>query len=58
MADQLFEVERFGLPKNTPLVWATRLDAITAAEVQRVARRLLEANALTVVVLGPTAERS
>ena len=58
MADQLFEVERFGLPKNTPLVWATRLDAITTAEVQRVARRLLEANALTVVVLGPTTETS
>jgi len=58
MADQLFEVERFGLPKNTPLVWPGRIDAITAAEVQRVARRLLEANALTVVVLGPTTERS
>ena len=58
VADQLFEVERFGLPKNTPLTWPTRLDAVTAAEVQRVARRLLEANALTVIVLGPTTERS
>lgn len=58
LADQLFEVERFGLPKNTPLTWPTRLDAVTSAEVQRVARRLLEANALTVVVLGPTTEKS
>ncbi len=54
MADQLHEVESFGLAKNFPLVWSSRVDGITNADIQRVAKRLLEANALTVVVLGPT----
>jgi zinc protease len=53
MADQLHEVESFGLAKNVPLVWSSRIDGITSADIQRVAKRLLEANALTVVVLGP-----
>ena len=53
MADQLHEVESFGLAKNFPIVWSSRIDGITSADIQRVAKRLLEANALTVVVLGP-----
>lgn len=48
----LREIEVFGFPRNHPLTVQSRIDAISAADVQRVARRLLDANALTVVALG------
>ncbi len=48
----LREIEVFGFPRNYPLTIQSRVDAITAADVQRVAKRLLDANALTVVALG------
>jgi zinc protease len=50
--EQLREIEIYQLPRNYPLTFEAKVNAITAAELQRVARRLLEANALTVVVLG------
>ncbi len=56
IGDQLLELEFFALPRNYPLNLAPRLEAVTTAEVQRVARRLLTANALTVVVFGPVGE--
>lgn len=56
IGDQLREIEFYGLPRNYPLNFAPRLGAVTAGDVQRVAQRLLAANALTVVVLGPVGE--
>lgn len=48
----LREIEAFSLPKNYPLTVKSKIEAITAADVQRVAKRLLDANAMTVVALG------
>ncbi|MDX2032673.1 MAG: pitrilysin family protein [Blastocatellia bacterium] len=48
----LREIEVFSLPRNYPLSLQKRIDEITAADVQRVAQRLRDANALTVVALG------
>jgi zinc protease len=50
--DYLREIEMYQLPRNHPLTYADRVNAVTTADLQRVARKLLEANALTVVVLG------
>ena len=49
---QLRDIEAFSLPKNWPLTLDDKLGQITAADALRVAKRLLEANALTVVALG------
>jgi len=54
--DHLREVEIYGLPRNYPLTFATRVNAVSAADVQRVAKRLLEGNALTIVMLGRVGE--
>lgn len=48
----LREMEIFMLPRNYPLSVQKRIEDITAADVQRVAQRLRDANALTVVALG------
>jgi zinc protease len=48
----LREIETFGLPKSYPLNIKANIEKITAANVQQVAKRLLDANALTVVALG------
>jgi zinc protease len=48
----LREIESYNLPKNYPLTLNERIEKLTAADLQRVAKRLLEANALTVVALG------
>ncbi|MEP7274467.1 MAG: pitrilysin family protein [Acidobacteriota bacterium] len=56
IGDQLRQIEFYSLPRNYPLTFAPRLDAVTAADIQRVGRRLLTANALTVVVFGPVGE--
>jgi zinc protease len=48
----LRDIEAYALPRNYPLTVAEKIEKITAADVQRVAKRLLDANALTVVVLG------
>jgi zinc protease len=52
VVEQLREVEMQGWPRNYPLTFASRINAVTAADLQRVAKRLLEANAMTVVILG------
>jgi len=52
----LREIEIYSLPRNYPLNLASRIESITAADVQRVAKKLLGANALTVVVLGKVNE--
>jgi predicted Zn-dependent peptidase len=56
IGDQVREIELYQLPRTYPLNYRSRLEAVTAADVQRVVQRLLAANALTVVVLGPVAE--
>ena len=48
----LREIEAFGLPKDYGVTIQKKIAALTAADVQRVAKRLFDANALTVVVLG------
>lgn len=50
--EHLREMEAYNLPRNHALNYAARVNAITAADAQRVANRLRETNALTVVVLG------
>jgi zinc protease len=48
----LREIETYNLPKTYPLTLKERIEKLTAADLRRVAKRLLEANALTVVALG------
>ena len=48
----LREIEVFRLPKNYPLNVKENIEKITAADAQRVAKRLFDANAMTVVALG------
>ncbi|MEP7338364.1 MAG: pitrilysin family protein [Acidobacteriota bacterium] len=48
----LREIEMFLLPRNFPVEAPGAIQKITAADVQRVAKRLFDANALTVVVVG------
>jgi zinc protease len=50
--ENLRELETYALPRNYPLFYAEKANAVTAADLQRVAKKLLESNALTVVVLG------
>lgn len=45
-------IEMFLLPRNLPVEIGKKIEAISAADIQRVAKRLLDANALTVVVVG------
>jgi zinc protease len=54
--DYLREIEVFKSPKNYPLTVKENIDKITAADVQRVAKRLFDANAMTVVALGRVGE--
>jgi len=52
----LREIEAFKTPKNYPLTVKENIEKITAADVQRVAKRLFDANAMTVVALGRVSE--
>lgn len=52
----LREIEKFLLPRNLPVEIGKKIEAISAADVQRVAKRLLDANALTVVIVGKVNE--
>lgn len=52
ITQHLRDIEAFALPRNYPLTVAEKMEKITATDVQRVAKRLLDANAPTVVVLG------
>jgi zinc protease len=50
--DYLREIEAFRSPKNYPLTIKENIEKITAADVQRVAKRLFDTNAMTVVAMG------
>jgi zinc protease len=52
----LREIELYSLPRNYPLEVVKKIEAISAADIERVSKKLLEANALTVVVLGKVDE--
>jgi len=52
----LREIEVYSLLRNYPLNIASKIEAISLADVQRVAKKLLDANALTTVVLGNVKE--
>ncbi|HKQ89108.1 MAG TPA: pitrilysin family protein [Blastocatellia bacterium] len=54
--DYLREIEVFKSSKNYPLTVKENIEKITAADVQRVAKRLFDANAMTVVALGRVGE--
>jgi predicted Zn-dependent peptidase len=54
--DYLREIEIFKAPKNYGLTVKETIEKITAADVQRVAKRLFDANAITVVALGRVGE--
>jgi zinc protease len=56
MEDYLREIEVFKSPKNYPLTVKESIEKITAADVQRVTKRLFDANAITVVALGRVGE--
>jgi zinc protease len=55
--DHLREIESYNLPRNYALTYSDRVRALTAVDLQRVARRMLEANALTVIVMGKVSEQ-
>lgn len=48
----LRNIEMYLLPRNFPVEAPSKIETITAADVQRVVKRLLDANALTVVIVG------
>ncbi|MFM8393474.1 MAG: M16 family metallopeptidase, partial [Acidobacteriota bacterium] len=50
--DWLRDIEAFSLPRNYPLTIKQRLEAATPADIQSLAKRILEANALTMVMAG------
>jgi len=54
--DNLLDIERFLLPRNFPIEVSKAIQKLSAADVQRVAKRLLDANAMTVVVAGKVNE--
>ena len=54
--DYLREIEIFKSSKTYPLTVKDNIEKITVADVQRVAKRLFDANAMTVVALGRVGE--
>ncbi len=48
----LREIEIYTLPKNYPLTLASKIEAITGVDLQRVTKKLIGANALTIVSVG------
>lgn len=52
----LREIAAFKLPETYPLTYESKVKAVSTLDLQRVAKRLLEANALTVLVLGKVNE--
>jgi len=50
--ESLRTIEMFLLPRNFPIEVSGAIQRITAADVQRVAKRLFDANAMTVVIVG------
>ncbi len=56
IAGQLVELDSFGLPLSSVSEMITRVNAVSAADVQRVARKYLPADRATIVVVGDLAK--
>ncbi len=56
IAGQLVELDAFGLPLTSVSDFIAKVNAVTAADVQRVARRYLPADRATIVVVGDLAK--
>jgi zinc protease len=56
IAGQLAELNQFGLPLASVSSFIAKVNAVTAADVQRVARRYLPVDRLTIVVVGDLAK--
>jgi predicted Zn-dependent peptidase len=54
--EYLEEIAAFKLSETYPLTYESKVKAVSTIDLQRVAKRLLEANALTVLVLGKVGE--
>jgi len=54
--EYLEEIATFKLSETYPLTYESKVKAVSTIDLQRVAKRLLEANALTVLVLGKVSE--
>jgi predicted Zn-dependent peptidase len=48
----LRDIEVYSLPRNYPLMLRSKLASVTSSELQSLARKLSDANALTTVILG------
>lgn len=58
MEENLREIEVYSLPRNYPLSVKSKIESITAADLQKLARKMFDANALTVVISGRIEEPS
>lgn len=58
MEENLREIEVYSLPRNYPLSIKSKIESITAADLQKLARKMFDANALTVVISGRIEEPS
>ena len=56
IAGQLAELNQFGLPLASVSAFIAKVNAVTAADVQRVARRYLPVDRATIVVVGDLAK--
>ncbi len=56
IAGQLVELDSFGLPLSSVSEMITKVNAVTAGDVQRVARKYLPADRATIVVVGDLAK--
>ena len=56
ITEYLEEIATFKLSETYPLTYESKVKAVSIIDLQRVAKRLLEANALTVLVLGKVTE--
>ena len=56
ITEYLEEIATFKLSETYPLTYESKVKAVSTIDLQRVAKRLLEANALTVLVLGKVVE--
>ncbi len=52
-ADNLLELERLGLPLDSPVTWPDRIAEVTPAQVRKAAKLHLNPDALTRVEFGP-----
>jgi len=57
-AERLLELERWGLGLDEPIRWPERIEAVTARQVRKAARKHIDPSALARVEFGPIRRRS